>query len=181
MASEGTPGVPSCLGRDQHIMVGETFETFLLWGQSMIRIRRVGQWLWVLLVIAVGVGACRQAGGVATATATFPAPGTVELSDNVSPEQVALLLDRGEIVVIDVREEWEYEKGHIPGALLLPLGSLKDRMGEIPEEGPVVLVCRSGNRSAQAFRFLRQQGFTNIHNMAGGMLAWESAGLPIVQ
>jgi rhodanese-related sulfurtransferase len=81
--------------------------------------------------------------------------------------------------VLDVREPGEYAAGHIPGALLIPLGELPDRLHEVPEEGPVVVVCRSGNRSGQALRFLRQQGFDNVHNMLGGMLAWQRAGYEV--
>ena len=100
-----------------------------------------------------------------------------DLGPELAPEVVADLNEQGAITVVDVREEWEYAEGHIVGAQLIPLGTLRDRVDEIPTDQPVVLVCRSGNRSGQAFRFLRQQGFENVHNMAGGMLAWEAAGL----
>ncbi|MGC9347092.1 MAG: rhodanese-like domain-containing protein [Anaerolineae bacterium] len=100
-----------------------------------------------------------------------------DLGPDVAPEVVADLNEQGTITVVDVREDWEYAAGHIAEAQLIPLGTLKDRLEEIPADRPVVLVCRSGNRSGQAFRFLRQQGFENVHNMTGGMLAWEAAGL----
>ena len=102
-----------------------------------------------------------------------------ELGPNVSPDVVAQLYPDGGVTVIDVREAWEYAEGHIPGAALIPLGTLAERIDEIPTDQPVILVCRSDNRSGQAYRWLRQQGLDNVHNMTGGMLAWQAAGLEI--
>jgi len=56
------------------------------------------------------------------------------------------------------------------------LGELANRTDEVPTDVPVVMVCRSGNRSAQAVQILQKAGFTNIHNMTGGMIAWNQAG-----
>ncbi len=74
--------------------------------------------------------------------------------------------------VLDVRELNEWEDGHIPDATLIPLGQLESRLGEVPEDQEVVIVCRSGNRSAQARDILKNAGFTNITSMAGGMNQW---------
>jgi len=81
-----------------------------------------------------------------------------------------------EIVIIDVRELEEFAVGRIPGATLIPLGELASRTDEVPADKPVVMVCRSGNRSAQAVQILQKAGFTNIHNMTGGMIEWTAAG-----
>lgn len=81
-----------------------------------------------------------------------------------------------DIFILDVREEAEYAEAHIPGATLIPLGQLPDRLSEIPSDKPVIAVCRSGNRSGKATDLLRTQGFDNVHNMQGGMLAWAEAG-----
>ncbi|MDF1513848.1 MAG: rhodanese-like domain-containing protein [Anaerolineae bacterium] len=102
--------------------------------------------------------------------------GTLDLSPNVSVDEVAQALQRNDVVIIDVREDYEYHTGHIPGAELLPLGQIPDRVADIPTDVPVILVCRSGNRSGQAFDYLSQQGFDNVHNMLGGMIAWTEAG-----
>ncbi len=107
------------------------------------------------------------------------------LEANVSPEAVLSLYKEGnKITIIDVRQDWEYAQGHIPGAILIPLNELSTRASEIPHEGPVILVCRSGGRSRQAWTLLSQQGpghrpFNNIHNMVGGMNAWIRAGYEI--
>src|SRR6185503_3633007 len=87
----------------------------------------------------------------------------------------------GRVQVIDVRETDEYNGalGHIKGAKLLPLGSLMDKKQEIAKDKPVVVVCRSGARSAQATVLLRNAGFTRVANLAGGMLRWRGQRLPV--
>ncbi|MDD3181818.1 MAG: rhodanese-like domain-containing protein [Alphaproteobacteria bacterium] len=74
--------------------------------------------------------------------------------------------------LLDVREPSEFETTHIKGATLIPLGTLPDHLSEIPKDRRVVVYCRSGHRSARAVSFLKQQGFTKIENLSGGMNAW---------
>lgn len=80
--------------------------------------------------------------------------------------------------LLDVREDDEWEAGHAPGALHIPLGQLTGRLGELPE-GEIVVVCRSGGRSARAVAWLNQNGFETV-NLDGGMQAWSAAGRPVV-
>jgi molybdopterin-guanine dinucleotide biosynthesis protein A/rhodanese-related sulfurtransferase len=80
--------------------------------------------------------------------------------------------------VLDVRREDEYAEGHVPGAVLIPLDQLGARMAEVPE-GEVLVICRSGARSAAAVRALNEAGRTTC-NVAGGTLAWIEAGHPVV-
>lgn len=101
------------------------------------------------------------------------------LTTNLGPETVKVLLEKGEIIVVDVRQPSEYERGHIPGSLLIPLDELDERLQEIPEGKRVVTVCRSGSRSSRAKRLLVENGLDNVHNMSGGMIAWERAGFDI--
>ena len=85
------------------------------------------------------------------------------------------------IQLIDVREPAEFcdALGHLHGARLLPLSQLAARVGEIHSDQPVVTVCRSGARSAQAAVLLQKAGFTQVANLAGGMLRWRAAALPV--
>jgi rhodanese-related sulfurtransferase len=96
---------------------------------------------------------------------------TNALPPEVSVEEAYQMRENGAFV-LDVREFNEWEDGHIPGATLIPLGQLESRMEEVPEDQDVVIVCRSGNRSAQARDILKNAGFTNITSMAGGMNQW---------
>jgi glyoxylase-like metal-dependent hydrolase (beta-lactamase superfamily II)/rhodanese-related sulfurtransferase len=87
----------------------------------------------------------------------------------------------GEVQVVDVREAPEFEGilGHIEGAVLVPLGDLKDHAAALDKTRPVVTVCRSGARSAQAAVLLEKEGFSRIANLAGGMLRWRAQRLPV--
>ena len=86
-------------------------------------------------------------------------------------------------MLVDVREPAEYtgELGHLPGSVLIPLRELMSRMNEIDEHktGPVVTVCRAGMRSATAAAILGRGGFSDVANLAGGLLGWNEAGLPV--
>lgn len=81
--------------------------------------------------------------------------------------------------LLDVREQDEWDAGHVPGATHLPLGELGARAGEVPADRPVYVVCRSGGRSAQAAAFLNQGGW-DATNVGGGMQAWAAQGRPMV-
>lgn len=80
------------------------------------------------------------------------------------------------VQILDVREPEEFDGplGHIPGAILIPLGELAERARELARDRPIVAVCRAGSRSAQATVILREAGFTEVANLAGGMLRWRA-------
>jgi sulfur dioxygenase len=82
------------------------------------------------------------------------------------------------VQTLDVREPNEFEGplGHIRQAILIPLGELAERTGELARDRPIVAVCRAGSRSAQATVILREAGFTDVANLAGGMLRWRAEG-----
>lgn len=79
---------------------------------------------------------------------------------------------RDPFILIDVREQWEYDVARIPGSQLLPLGELEARMAELPREGILVIQCHSGGRSEHGARLLQQAGFANVYNLEGGIEAW---------
>jgi rhodanese-related sulfurtransferase len=95
-----------------------------------------------------------------------------------SPHQVAELLSSGEIELIDVRQRDEYAAGRIAGARLLELAELAEQAQTIDPGKPIVFYCRSGARSAMATDAFRGAGY-DAHNMIGGLLEWEAAGLPL--
>src|SRR5262249_51979871 len=94
--------------------------------------------------------------------------------------QLRARLARGEpLLVLDVREYPEFASGHLGCARLLPLGQLDLAAREMDRSLPVVCLCRSGKRSAQAAAKLAALGFTDVAQREGGLLAWERAGLPL--
>lgn len=101
----------------------------------------------------------------------------------VSVAQAQAQSAAGQAVLIDVREPHEYADVRAPGARLIPLGQLAQRLAELPQDKamPVLLVCRSGSRSAAAVDMLGKAGYTQTLNVTGGMNAWQKAGLPVVR
>ena len=85
-----------------------------------------------------------------------------------------------DVYLIDVREDDEWTAGHAPGAVHLPMMELPRRLTEIPTEGNVVIVCRSGHRSAEVVGYLLGRGFGQVRNLADGMIGWAAAGRPLV-
>ncbi|MGO9908150.1 MAG: rhodanese-like domain-containing protein [Solirubrobacteraceae bacterium] len=98
--------------------------------------------------------------------------------DDYTPQQVAELLAEGEIQLIDVRQPEEREAGRIAGDRFIELAQLNALLDTIDRDRPVVFYCRSGSRSAMATDAFRGAGF-DAHNMIGGLLDWDAAGLPL--
>lgn len=111
-----------------------------------------------------------------------PTEATIDVANlpvDIDVKTTAALQDRDDVLLIDVREPWEYDEGHIPGITLIPMNEIPARLSEIPTDKTVIVTCRSGNRSSQITSYLRSQGFDNVHNMLGGILAWQQAGYAI--
>jgi rhodanese-related sulfurtransferase len=98
----------------------------------------------------------------------------------IGPQEAVLLFNHEDALLLDVREQSEWSDGHIAKAKHIPLSKLKDHLSELEKfkDKPIIAVCRSGNRSGSACGTLKKAGFVNLHNLAGGMQAWEQAGLP---
>ena len=133
--------------------------------------------VYFLLLLVLLLTAC--GGSANEAVAPAPEVDLNSLPQSVDVQTVADVKDRDDVFVIDVREQWEYDEGHIPGVTLIPMGEVAGRMSEIPADKEVFVTCRTGNRSGQVAEFLRAQGLDNVHNMEGGIVAWEAAGLPV--
>lgn len=81
-------------------------------------------------------------------------------------------------LLVDVREQHEFDEVRAPGAVLLPMSTLVTRIGELPTDRPLMIVCHSGHRSSAVTGFLARSGRSDVVNVAGGMDAWERKGLP---
>jgi len=128
-------------------------------------------WGWIAVVVVI----LAVAGFVflqQSQQAAAPVPTAITVT------QAAQLRDQGAFI-LDVREPSEWAQFHIPGATLIPLGSLPSRLSEVPKDRQVVVVCRTGVRSAQGRDILLNAGFTKVTSMTGGMNQWQSQGLPI--
>lgn len=99
----------------------------------------------------------------------------------VSCAEALQLINHKEACILDVREPDEFKTGHLLNAKSIPLGKLRDRLGELERyrEKPVVVVCRSGQRSATACALLGKEGFTQVYNLSGGVTAWQKTSLPL--
>lgn len=94
-------------------------------------------------------------------------------SEDITPAELNARIARGEeIVLIDVREAHEWNAGHIGSARHIPMGQIPQRLAEIPRDAEVVMICRSGARSGHVQQHLKQQGYTKIKNLIGGMQRW---------
>ncbi|HSG18980.1 MAG TPA: rhodanese-like domain-containing protein [Anaerolineae bacterium] len=136
------------------------------------------RWLLLLLLVLI-LAACGGTDTAAPAAEQSADLASLDLAPEVDVHTVAEVKDRDDVYVLDVREQWEYDEGHIPGVTLLPIGEVPARLDEIPTDKEVIVTCRSGNRSSQVTDYLRQNGFDNVHNMQGGILAWEQAGYEV--
>lgn len=101
----------------------------------------------------------------------------------VTTLQATHLINREDALVLDVREPAEYAKGHILGAKNAPLAELERRVAEFArfKSRPVIVLCESGNRATNAIGILRRGGFASVYNLAGGLAAWQQAGLPVAK
>ena len=138
------------------------------------------------LFFTVLMGSTVACGGSTSEAAPVPETAVdlnaaLNLAETVDVQTVATVKERSDVLVLDVREQWEYDEGHIPGVTLIPMGEVANRLAEIPTDQEVIVTCRSGNRSGQITDFLREQGYDNVHNMEGGILAWEAAGYDVEQ
>lgn len=106
----------------------------------------------------------------------------LQATDGVDVRQASSMSQQGALL-LDVREQDEYAAGHAPNAQLIPLGQLSSRLPEIAayKDKPIVVMCRSGRRSAKAVALLQEAGYSQVSNVKGGIQAWEGEGLEVVK
>ena len=105
--------------------------------------------------------------------------------DEIAPRALEALLARdggGDIQLIDVREEFEYQQGHVVGARSVPIHTLPQALDSLrlDPQRPIVAICLSGHRSIPAFRLLKSKGYEQVYSLAGGMMAWRRDQLPTI-
>lgn len=133
-------------------------------------------WVWILFPLIIIAGIVYSL--VQAQKPSDPAAFSTSLPLEISVAQAAQAKDEGAFI-LDVRQPEEWAQFHIPGATLIPLGELPNRLNEIPKDREVIVVCRSGNRSAQGRDILLRAGYTLVTSMAGGVTEWQAQGLPI--
>jgi len=128
---------------------------------------------WMLLALALASGAMLAWNFIGGSLSG------VEQADTLK----ATRLYNDDALVLDVREDKEYAAGHIPKARHIPLGQLAGRLHELDKfkSKPVLVACRSGQRSARACGMLKKAGFETVYNLAGGIMAWQRANLPVTK
>ena len=134
-------------------------------------------WLWIslglvaLALLSMGMAACGTAPAqVAEAPVVLPA--------EVSIDEAHQMYEEG-VFFLDVRTQEEWDEFHAPNSTLIPLDQLENRLGELPDDEPIVVVCRSGNRSQAGRDILLNNNFEPVTSMSGGLNAWRSAGYPV--
>ena len=102
---------------------------------------------------------------------------------SVTPTQTTQMINHENAIILDVREMKEYSSGHIVNSVHIPLSNLKTRISELDKykNQKIIVSCRSGNRSSQACASLKKEGFEEVFNLSGGIMAWENASLPLVK
>lgn len=102
---------------------------------------------------------------------------------NLTPNEAVMLMNRSNVLILDVRDDAEFADGHITGAKHIPLAALENRMKEIQKykDKPVIINCQGGVRSSRACGILRKLEFTQLNNLQGGLNAWTQAKLPLVK
>jgi hydroxyacylglutathione hydrolase len=103
----------------------------------------------------------------------------IETIATAGPAEVAVCLQEGEVPVLDVRDEYEWNEKHLPGAIHQFVGHLETNLPRVPKDRPLVVHCSVGHRSGVAVSILKRHGYTDVCNMLGGITAWEKLGLPL--
>jgi rhodanese-related sulfurtransferase len=129
-------------------------------------------WGWILIALVI-------LAGISYGVYQMTQPQTAALPAEINVDQAAQMRNQGAFI-LDVREPSEWTQVHIPGATLIPLGQLPNRLNEVPKDRKVVVYCHSGNRSAQGRDILHNAGFTQVTSMAGGITQWQSRGMATV-
>jgi rhodanese-related sulfurtransferase len=126
-------------------------------------------WKWILIALTIPAV-------LLLLRTRVSAEGTVSTA-----QATAMIKDKKDLQLIDVRTPGEYAEGHLAHAKLIPVQELAQRLAEIDKNKPVLLYCRSGHRSGNALKILQGQGYKDTKHIEGGINAWQAAGLPVTR
>ena len=101
----------------------------------------------------------------------------------VDPQQATIMINHRDAIVVDVRPTTDFAQGHIINSINIPINGLEKQTATLDKykERPIIISCRSGAQSSQACARLRKQGFAEVYNLRGGMMAWQNANLPVTR
>lgn len=112
----------------------------------------------------------------------LPVCASANITRNLSPQEAYAMVDqRSDLFLLDVRTFGEYQQARLDGARLIPIDQFVKRLAEVPKNRPVLVYCAVGSRSAQVVNYLARQGYPEIYNLYGGIYAWAQKGLPVLQ
>jgi rhodanese-related sulfurtransferase len=134
--------------------------------------KKMNIWIWVGIGLVVVLAAVAVY-WIVSPKETAGLPAEISIQDAYDKREAGAF-------ILDVREPDEWNQVHIPGATLIPLLELKERLSEVPRDQEVVVVCRSGNRSKKGRDALLNAGYEQVTSMQGGMTEWQVAGYPTV-
>lgn len=108
--------------------------------------------------------------------------GFAAIASSISPQDAsAMIRQRPEVYLLDVRTPQEYRQAHLADAHLIPIDQIERRLAEIPKNRPILVYCAVGSRSAQVFSFLARRGYPEVYNLDGGIVAWMQRGYPSIR
>jgi rhodanese-related sulfurtransferase len=131
----------------------------------------ISSWIFAAVIVVI-------IAGIYLLITPQPQTSSNKIASEVTVEEASKLREEGAFI-LDVREKDEWIQFHIPGATLIPLETLPNELTGLPKDKTIVVVCRTGRRSAEGRDILLNAGFTNVTSMAGGVTEWMSKGFPI--
>jgi rhodanese-related sulfurtransferase len=135
----------------------------------------------LLLVISFTGAACGDKSPQIESPSPTATPIATLTYENLTVDEAKLLVqEEVDLVVLDVRTKEEYESGHLPDAILIPVSELQDRVAELDKDKKILVYCKTGVRSTEASQILVSHGFSSVCNLVGGIDAWIQADGPVI-
>lgn len=151
------------------------------WPNAVRFLRSLGLVGLILVATLFAVAACGDKSPQIESPTPTATPIATLTYENLTVDEAKLLIkEEVNLVVLDVRTKEEYESGHLPDAILIPVSELQDRVAELDKDKKILVYCKTGVRSAEASQILVSHGFSSVYNLVGGIDAWIQADGPVV-